>query len=124
MGKYGEVAIKATKLSKSNNPKSAWEEAFCQKFGKETSSQCKGCPRCTFLGLCEEGKIKGVCRGNYTKSKKNKEYALQAVQILQKHPGFCSNKTELWRKVTGEIRKAHNGQMDVVVSLWNNKLII
>lgn len=32
------------------------------------SSQVKGCTKGTFLGLCEEGLVKGIPKGNYTKT--------------------------------------------------------
>jgi len=39
----------------------------------------KGCPRGAFLELCEAGMIKGIASGKYTRSKRNKEYAIDAV---------------------------------------------
>jgi hypothetical protein len=50
----------------------------------------KGCPKGTFLGLCEEGLVKGIPKGNYTKSVKNKKYAIKAVTVLKqnKHTTF------------------------------------
>lgn len=127
MGRYGKAAIEAAGLLKSGRIAElggAWEKAICQVSNKGTSSHRKGCPRNAFLGLCEAGKIKGVRPGNYTKSKKNKKYAVKAVEILQKNSALCSNKSKLWRKVMekiGEkISKSHNGQMDVVVSLWKD----
>lgn len=33
---------------------------FSELFGLGTSSQCKGCPRDAFLGLCGEGLVGGV----------------------------------------------------------------
>lgn len=40
-------------------------------FG-ESTSQRKGCPKGVYLGLCEEGLVKGIPKGKYTKSKKIK----------------------------------------------------
>ena len=127
MGKYGEAAVKAVKLLASGNvdrPKDAWEVATIEIFGEGTSSQRKGCPRNTFLGLCEEGKIKGIPPGNYTNSRKNKEYAIKAVQILQEVPALSSNPETLWNRVVERDYKAHNQQMNVVTQLWNNNLIV
>jgi len=127
MGKYGEAAVKAVKLLVSGNvdrPKDAWEVATSEIFSKGTSSQRKGCPRNAFLGLCEEGKIKGIPPGNYTNSRKNKEYAIKAVQILQEIPALSSNPETLWNRVVERAYKAHNQQMDVVTQLWNNNLIV
>jgi predicted CoA-binding protein len=127
MGKYGEAAVKAVKLVVSGTidyPRDAWEIATGEIFGAGTSSQRKGCPRNAFLGLCEEGKIKGIPFDNYTNSKKNKEYAIKAVQILQEIPALSSDPTALWNRVVKRDYKVHNQQMDVVTSLWNNNLIV
>jgi hypothetical protein len=82
----------------------------------------KGCPKNTFLSLCEEGLVKGIPKSNYTKSVKNKDYALRAVAILEqnKHTTFLPK--ELWDKLElGD--KRSNSQMDVVLALWENGLI-
>jgi len=136
MGRYGKAAVKAVELLKKSgevhDPKDAWEKATADIFGDNTSRQ-KGCPRCTFLALCEEGKIEGIPPGNYTTSEENKKYAIKAVEILQKEPTLSSNQEKLWRRVLEELKKennnvdcdkAHNQQMDVVTSLWKKKLII
>jgi hypothetical protein len=133
VGKYGEAAVKAVKLIASEvvcDPSKAWENASSQVFGPATSSQGKSCPRCTFLGLCEEGKIRGVPPINYGKSKKNKGYALIGLLMLSKRPELASNPKKLWEAVMEECIKnkmlekaiAYNQQMDVVTSLWNHKL--
>ena len=126
MGKYGQAAILAMELIEKDqyaNPKVAWEQATEQIFGKGTSSQCKGCPRGAFLGLCEAGLIKGVAAGEYCNSEHNKSYALKAVELLKKQPELATNINQLWYKITkGE--KAHNGQMDVVISLWGHNRIV
>jgi len=133
VGKYGEAAVKAVKLIASevvDDPRKAWENASSQVFGPATSSQEKPCPRCAFIGLCEEGKIRGVPPINYGKSKKNKEYALIGLLILSKRPELASNPKILWDAVMKECinnkmleePKHHNQQMDVVTSLWNHNL--
>lgn len=73
-------------------------------LGKKLQSKClakehqvkkKGCPRNAFLGLYEEGLVKGIPSGNYTRSKKNKEYAIKAVKILKGAPELSSNSKTL-----------------------------
>lgn len=126
MGSYGKAALKAVKLhtsGKAKSPSDAWEKATIKMFGQGTSSQKKGCPRNAFLGLCEEGLVKGIPSGNYTMSKKNKEYAIKAVKILQGAPKLSSNSKTLWNKVIKGGQKVHNQQMDIVIALWNNNLI-
>jgi hypothetical protein len=126
MGKYGNATIKAVKLIETklaDSPIIAWDMATTEVFGKGTSGQTKGCPRNTFLGLCEEGKVKGIHPGNYAKSKRNKEYALKALQILKDTPSLSSEQELLWLKVQNGESKTHNYQMDVVCALWNDGLI-
>jgi len=123
--KYGKAAVECAKIlaaEKDSNPKSVWESVTKKIFGKETSSQKKGCPRNAFLGLCEEGLVKGVPPGNYTKSKLNKRYAVKAVDVLARNPDIRFTPESLWDKIV-KGKKAHNHQMDVVLALWNNNLI-
>lgn len=85
MIKYAQTALEAVRLIKEENisPVDAWEKAVKIIFSDSISSPKKGCQKNTFLGLCEEGKIKGVERGNYTNSKDNKRYALEAIKNLK-----------------------------------------
>lgn len=126
MGNYGKAAVKAVELVESGYVKSpieAWQKATIEIFGEGTS-QRKVCPRSTFLGLCEEGLIKGIPPDDYTKSKENKEYAIKAVQILREEPALSYDQISLWNRVIEDETKVYNQQMDVVTSLWNNDLII
>ena len=126
MGKYGTAAIEAVRIYEhrlAESPRAAWEQATSKMFGWGTSSQRKGCPRDAFLGLCEEGLVKGIESGDYTRSQKNKRYAVDAVAILQRHPSLAGNRNRLWSKVLADEHKKHNSQMDVVIALWNAGLI-
>jgi len=126
MGKYGTAAIEAVRLYRqglTKSPQDAWEKATSKIFGWGTSSQRKGCPRNAFLGLCEEGLVRGVEPGDYTRSQKNKSYAVDAVAILQRYPSLAGNHNRLWSKVLADEHKKHNSQMDVVIALWNAGLI-
>ena len=125
MGKYGHAALIASfyyLYGHVNTPEKAWESATIIVFGQGTSSQLKGCPRAAFLGLCEDGLIKGIPQGKYTKSKDNKSYAIKAVQELKKNPSNCNNPDGLWQIVAGN--KAKNNQIDVVLTLWINGLML
>jgi len=106
------------------SPVEAWERATIGIFGEGTSGQKKGCPRGTFLGLCEEGRVKGIARGKYTRSKKNKRYGIHAIDLLQESPSLANNISALWGKVLKDEVRKHNSQMDVVVSLWKKGLIL
>lgn len=122
MNKYAKIAIECIEnFQVSHSIKETWLK-YAKKNCKTKSSQEKGCPRNTFLGLCEEGLVKGVPKGNYTNSVKNKEYALKAIEILKWQKTTTFSQKELWEKlVLGE--KKHNSQMDVVLALWKNDLI-
>ena len=83
----------------------------------------KGCPRGAFLGLCEEGMVKGIPPGQYASSKENKAYAVRAATLLAEGTQSWSI-SALWQAVTNDPGKAHNSQMDVVMALWKNGLIV
>ncbi len=127
MNKYAQAAIEATRLcinSSSSSPRVAWDIITTRIFGARSASQKKGCPRDAFLGLCEEGHIKGISPGNYCNSIKNKQYALLALSHLQKNPNLSKQPELLWKLVLKGEGKVHNSQMDVVTSLWNAGLLI
>jgi hypothetical protein len=125
MNKYGQAAINAVDLigsKRANSPQTAWEMATIEIFGFGTSSQSKGCPRSTFLALCETGKVKGIVSGVYTAAKQNKEYAIKALELLADNPSLSNSKI-LWTRIQGGIKKSHNFQMDVVAALWTGGFI-
>ncbi len=99
-------------------PDVAWEKAALEIFPESETSRNKGCPKGTFLGLCEDGLVTAVAAGNYTKSTKNKEYGIKALELIKKHPHLTEDQMKLWKIVVGD-SKAHNYQMDVVISLYN-----
>ena len=125
MGKYGDAAVKATSLIRQAGyrPCDAWKTATKRQFPTQKSAREKGCPRAAYLGLCEKGIVCGVARGNYTRSVLNKQYALEAVQLLCSDPSFASDKNRLWKKALKGEDKVENGQMDIVLTLWQNRLI-
>ena len=122
--KYGEVAIKVVKAK--GNPKDNWLKEVQKAFFDSESSQKKSCPKSAFLGLCEEGFIKGISKGKYTRSVDNKTYAIKAIDILTSNPKTTYTPNELWEKVKTElsIEIPHNSQMDVVLGLLENGLIV
>jgi len=122
MNLFGKCAILATKKMvdmSCSNPAEAWELSISE-LSKSPNTQAKGCPRNAFLGLCEEGLVRGIECGKYANLRENKEYALKAVKILaQTSKPFTAS--QLWRCI-GEKGK-QDGQMDVVLSLWKNNLV-
>jgi hypothetical protein len=127
MGQYGNAAIFAIKsICNGMEPLKAWNMAISE-LTTSTESIKKGCPKSAFLGLCEEGFVKGVKRGNYSAGVNNKRYALKAVEIIHNNPNRTYIKNELWAQVLDELglpSKTENGQMDVVLSLHNENLLV
>jgi hypothetical protein len=125
MAKYGRAAVLARDLvvQDARTPEHAWALAIAAIFPESPSSQQKGCPRAAFLGLCEEGLVKGVGPGKYTNSIDNKSYAIKAVQLLRLDPSLARNEDLLWSKVMNGAEKTPNSQMDVVTTLWQHELI-
>jgi hypothetical protein len=81
MTDFGNVAVNVVKSwaeDKSVDPHKVWRKE-CLKAGLSVSLAEKGCPKSTFLGLCEEGLIKGIDKGSYTRSIINKSYGLAAI---------------------------------------------
>jgi hypothetical protein len=126
MGKFGEVAVKATRRLNSaevSDPREAWHSAAQTLLSYSTSMMRKHCPRNAYLGLCEVGLVKGAPRGPWITSDKNKLYAVGAVQALRADPTWLDRPTRLLWRVVSQSTKAQNNQIDVVFELWRNGLI-
>src|ERR1035437_6236410 len=82
--RYGEAAIIAAREAASPkvSPAVRWENAMERLYPTSPAARKKGCPRGAFLGLCEEGLVKGIPAGRYTSSKDNKVYAVRAAAML------------------------------------------
>lgn len=122
--KYGQVAVIATEIQhrgKCNSPREAWNGTAEIVFPDSQSLRDKGCPRCAYLGLCEDGLVRGVSHGNYTNSEDNKRYAVDAVSELRKNPNLTER--ELWERVAPK-GKTPNHQMGVVLALWEKGWIV
>jgi hypothetical protein len=123
--RYGEAALLATQQGPSGdiNPIARWESAVEKLYPTSATARKKISPRGAFLGLCEEGLVKGIPAGLYKASKDNKAYAVRAVALLTEGTQHWST-TALWQAVTGGAEKTHNSQMDIVLALWNNGRIV
>jgi hypothetical protein len=121
--KYGKMALKSVQNYKdSYSIIETWSKSAKEVFPLSKSSQEKSCPQSTFLGLCEAGLVKGVAKGNYTRSEENKEYALKAITVLKQNKETTFSPKELWEQLElGD--KRSNSQMDVVLALWDEQLI-
>jgi hypothetical protein len=122
--RYGEAALMAARDSSVGiSPARRWQSAMEKVYPTRVSAQKKGGPRGAFLGLCEEGLVKGIPAGQYTTPTDNKAYAVQAAALLIEGTRKWSI-SELWRAVSDDPETAHNSQMDVVLALWKNGLIV
>jgi hypothetical protein len=125
MAKYGETAVRAVSVytnGKASSIVDAWEIVARETFRSE-SSQEKGCPRSTFLGVCESGIVAGVPAGEYnSKITKNKQYGLKAIALLRHHPELADSPDLLWSKVR-DAGGNPTGQMDVIATMWKHGLI-
>jgi len=126
MGSYGDAALLAVSLVSSGKTESAadaWATATKATFPRSASLQKKACPKGAFLGLCEEGLVVDIPSGVYTRSEKNKRYAVDACRILRENPAMAATPDLLWTLVLNGSWMVHNRQMDVVLALWNAGLI-
>ena len=123
--RYGEAALMATRQGSSAdiNPVARWKSAMKRLYPTSAAARKKGCPRGAFLGLCEEGLVKGIPAGHYTASKDNKAYAVRAVALLTQETQSWST-SALWHAVTNDSAKTHNSQMDIVMALRKNDLLV
>lgn len=140
MGKYGKAAVEAA--NKLRNMEdflylAAWENVVqgntVWEQQNSESSRNKGCPKQAFLGLCRHGLIVGV-KGTSdiaVKESINAQYAVAAVEILKKEKKNgrdAPSKEQLWESVCqsvcpGDPDKCPNGQMDVVLELYEEGLL-
>jgi hypothetical protein len=125
--RYGEAALMAVRMEtygKALTPAERWQDAVMKLYPTSPINQKKGGPRNAFLGLCEQGLVKGIAAGEWTKPHSkdaNKACAVKAVALLR--AGTHKTVTELWAEVNEDPDKTHNSQMDVVLALWKNGLI-
>ena len=122
--KYAQVAVNTTKyiIKNGGNPVEVWKKQVELMFDPESASAKKGCPRDAFLGLCEEGLVKGISKGNYTTSIKNKGYALKAIELLKNNKSLSNNPRKMWIMINGK-EKTPNSQMEVVCELYKEGLL-
>ena len=120
--RYGEAALIATREGGAK-PAARWESAMNKLYPTSPTSRKKSSPRGAFLGLCEEGLVKGIPAGHYAASKENKDYAVRAAALLAEGTKSWST-SALWQAVTNAPETQHSSQMDVVLALWKNDLIV
>jgi hypothetical protein len=123
--RYGEAALMAARqgVSAGTTPLARWESALERLYPTSPVARKMGGPRGAFLGLCEEGLVKGIPAGQYAAPKEGKDYAVRAVALLAEG-GRSWSTSALWAAVSSSPEKKHNSSMDVVMALWKNDLII
>ena len=122
--RYGEAALMAVREgSASVDPVSRWKNAMEKLYPTSPLARKKSSPRGAFLGLCEEGLVKGIPAGQYGASRDNKALALRAAELLVAGTQKWST-SALWQAVTDDPEMAHNSQMDIVLALWKNGLMV
>lgn len=131
MTTYEKAALEVVGMYDSIKPldlEEFWEKAV-SKYTASRNSIKKGCPKGAFLGLCEEGLVKGIPAGSYTKNhgkQWNKMYALTAVKLLENSPDKIFDEMGLWRQVLDNLHfeyKNPQDQIKIVLILWNSLLI-
>lgn len=105
------------------DPKTRWESAVLRLYPTSPTARKKSRPRGAFLGLCEEGLVKGIPPGHYSASREDKDYAVHAAALLSEETQRWST-TALWQAVTNDPETPHSSQMDVVMALWKNNLLV
>ncbi len=125
MNGYGKAALEAVRLyvdTEIDSPAAAWHQAATKLLGEGMPFWDNDYARDAFLGLCEEGLVKGIPPGEYCHSIWPKTHALSALRYIYVRPELSKRPSELWLLVS-EDHQADNGQMDVVLALWNFGLI-
>lgn len=96
MSAYEMIAVLSVeKIHAGIDPVLAWQKSASEIFPAKKASREKSCPRSAFLGLAEEGLICGVSAGKYTNSVLNKQYAVDAVDMLQVNGELVDRPDEL-----------------------------
>lgn len=127
MGVYGEIAQRAWKLATSEgiHPPDAWRKAVQERYSDPV--ECRNamkhtCPKGAFLGLCEQGVVKNVVSGNYTRSLKSTAYVAVALELLRLDPSLAENKSKFKAQVFRD--RKPNDEIEVLLALWTKGLIV
>lgn len=126
MARYGEAAVWAARMIAEDHlrPEVAWERACGKLNPTSIDAATKGCPRTTFLTLCEEGFVRGVQRGHFSDGRENAEHALALARLLVEDSDLADSSTgRLW-KMAGGGGKKENGQVEVAVALSRAGLLV
>jgi hypothetical protein len=126
---WANAAICAVNIIKDQNlsPEEAWFEAI-SKYTKSYKTCIKGCPKNVFVDLYYHKKLK-LDKPIHDRQglTLNGRYALKAIELLIKDSSLANSKNELWTRTMQELNdnpyKGQNGQMDIVIALFDNNLL-
>jgi len=124
MTKYAQAAIETVRKNQgkaSPDMRLEWEKTMMEFFPTQEASRKKGCPKNAFLGLCEDGYIIDIPKGDYgvKKGSLNKGYATKAANLALKG---LTNEKELWA-IVASADKRPNSQMSIVLALLNANML-
>ena len=120
---YEKVIFKINnyEILKEKDIKNIWEES-CIEYGKKDSIVKKGCPKNAFIGILKELNLNIQWE---EKESKNAYYSRIGINILKNNRDKKYTKQELWKEILKELKiekKSHNGQVDVILALWNKNI--
>lgn len=117
LNQYSYVAYDAYNyiIEKRMEPADAWDLA-AEAIIKSESGRKKGCPRVTFIGLCNGGHLKNLSKADDINSK-NYEYARYSIEVWKANPDM--SRDDMWKKVQEKFNTtaSHQGQLDVALGV-------
>ena len=127
---FEKAAICAVKIINDKNlsPEEAWFEAISE-YTNSYETRIKKCPKHAFVDLYYHNKLKLDRPIHHVRQDLtiNGRYALKAIELLIKDPLLSHNKNELWTRTMLELKehpnKTKNGQIDIVIALFDNNLL-
>lgn len=125
MGQLGRIAEHAVKRITQDAlaPEEAWAVMAAELYSGTPALQERGCGRSAFLRLCAAGVVREVTASDCADAKKDQDYALRALKILNEDPTLAHDQDTLWRLVTEGRTIRHNGQMDVECTLFRAEVL-
>ncbi|MBF0233357.1 MAG: hypothetical protein HQK65_10020 [Desulfamplus sp.] len=123
---YGQIALDATNAFQqllSTTLLQAWSNSL-----KINNTNDKDCPRVAFLGLCEDGFVANVPKGNYIQKTnvsviKQKAIGIRNIIMNNNPPSIpTQSKNSIWSQVGGTGQD--QGVIDVVYTLFNNGILL
>lgn len=113
MNPYGDIAVRAAKYVQLGSiPRDAWEKASWEVYPQGGTARQKGCPRTAFLGLYDA-----------LKQSPNAKHARDAREYLIANRIKSIAPRDLWAIILNGKTKSYNSQMDVVLALYDEKML-